>query len=121
MIGIVCEDVAASLSFYRLLGLDFPAGAEREPHVEAVLDNGVRLAFDSAANVRSFDPRWRPGHGSVGLAFLCDSPSDVDKRHDELVAAGHHSHQAPWDAPWGQRYATVHDPDGNGVDLFCWQ
>jgi uncharacterized glyoxalase superfamily protein PhnB len=25
----------------------------------------------------------------------------------------------PWDAFWGQRYAVVHDPDGNGVDLFC--
>lgn len=25
----------------------------------------------------------------------------------------------PFDAPWGQRYATVLDPDGNGVDLFA--
>jgi hypothetical protein len=23
------------------------------------------------------------------------------------------------DAFWGMRYALVHDPDGNGVDLFC--
>jgi uncharacterized glyoxalase superfamily protein PhnB len=26
---------------------------------------------------------------------------------------------APWDAFWGQRYATVLDPDGNSVDLFA--
>ena len=26
---------------------------------------------------------------------------------------------APFDAPWGQRYAMVRDPDGNGVDLFA--
>jgi hypothetical protein len=25
----------------------------------------------------------------------------------------------PWDAFWGQRYAVVHDPDGNGVDLLA--
>ena len=36
-----------------------------------------------------------------------------------LVAAGHRSHRAPWDAFWGQRYATVLDPDGNAVDLFA--
>jgi hypothetical protein len=27
-------------------------------------------------------------------------------------------HKLPWDAFWGMRYAVVHDPDGNGVDLF---
>jgi uncharacterized glyoxalase superfamily protein PhnB len=26
---------------------------------------------------------------------------------------------APYDAPWGQRYATVADPDGYRVDLFA--
>ena len=25
----------------------------------------------------------------------------------------------PFDAFWGQRYATVRDPDGNAVDLFA--
>jgi uncharacterized glyoxalase superfamily protein PhnB len=28
-------------------------------------------------------------------------------------------HLEPWDAFWGQRYATVRDLDGNGVDLFA--
>ncbi len=27
--------------------------------------------------------------------------------------------QPLWDAFWGQRYAILHDPDGNGVDLFA--
>ena len=26
----------------------------------------------------------------------------------------------PWDAPWGQRYAILHDPDGYQVELFAW-
>ena len=33
--------------------------------------------------------------------------------------AGHVGHLDPWDAVWGQRYATLHDPDGNSVDLFA--
>lgn len=26
---------------------------------------------------------------------------------------------SPWNADWGQRYAVVLDPDGNGIDLFA--
>ena len=33
--------------------------------------------------------------------------------------AGYEGHKEPWDAFWGHRYAIVHDPDGNGVDLFA--
>ena len=73
------------------------------------------------STITSFDDSWTAPTGSprIALAFLCDAPADVDATHDRLVAAGHHSHLAPWDAFWGQRYATVHDPDGNGVDLFA--
>ena len=39
--------------------------------------------------------------------------------YEELVGAGYHGELKPWDAFWGQRYAVVHDPDGNGVDLFA--
>jgi uncharacterized glyoxalase superfamily protein PhnB len=55
----------------------------------------------------------------MGLAFACDSPAEVDKLYGELVAAGYEGHKEPWDAFWGMRYALVHDPDGNGVDLYC--
>ena len=33
--------------------------------------------------------------------------------------AGHTVVHPAWDAPWGQRYATVADPDGYRVDLFA--
>ena len=39
--------------------------------------------------------------------------------HDELTALGSGSHLAPFDAFWGQRYATVLDPDGVRVDLYA--
>ena len=122
LIGMVVEDMARSLAFYRRLGLDIPVDAESEGHVEATLPGGLRLAWDSVAEVRSFDPGWTPPSGGsprVSLAFLCDSPADVDETYAELTAAGYEGHKEPWDAFWGQRYATLHDPDGNGVDLFA--
>ncbi|ROO83524.1 catechol 2,3-dioxygenase-like lactoylglutathione lyase family enzyme [Actinocorallia herbida] len=119
LIGLVVADMAASLAFYRRLGLDLPDGAESSPHVEAVLPGGLRLAWDTVETIRSFDPRWTAPRGSsrVSLAFAFDSPAEVDAAYGRLNEAGYHGKE-PWDAPWGQRYAIVHDPDGNGVDLF---
>ncbi|MFC7549912.1 VOC family protein [Plantactinospora sp. GCM10030261] len=121
LIGLISSDLAASLAFYRRLGLDIPAGAENEPHVEVALPGGLRLAWDPVETVRSFDPGWAPPVGSarVSLAFDCGTPDDVDTTYADLVAAGHHGELAPFDADWGQRYAVVRDPDGNGVDLFA--
>lgn len=121
--GVVVADMARALAFYRLLGLDIPAEADDAPHAEVALAGGLRLMFDTEATLRSFDPSWTPpapgsGH-RVALAFACDSPADVDAVYEMLTVAGHHGHLPPWDAFWGQRYATVHDPDGNPVDLFA--
>lgn len=121
LIGVVVDDMARSLAFYRRLGLEVPAEADSEPHVEVTLPGGLRLAFDTVATVLSFDPGWTPPSGGqrLGLAFACDGPDEVDATYGALLKAGHEGHLPPWDAPWGQRYATVHDPDGNAVDLFA--
>lgn len=121
LIGIVVDDMAATVAFYRRLGLEFAEGAESEGHVEVMLAGGLRLAWDTAEVIRSFDPEWMPPKGSspFALAFLVDSPAEVDALHGQLVAAGAPSHLEPFDAFWGQRYASVRDPDGYGVDIFA--
>ncbi|MBF6355027.1 VOC family protein [Nocardia higoensis] len=120
-LGIITSDMAAALAFYRKLGLEFPADAEEQPHVEATLPGGFRLAFDTEDTVRSFHPEWRPptGGGRIGLAFRCADAAEVDSVYAELVDAGYTGELKPWNAVWGQRYATVVDPDGNGVDLYA--
>ncbi|MEV5330960.1 VOC family protein [Streptomyces werraensis] len=120
-IGLVVSDMAASVAFYRRLGPAFPDGAETEGHVEAELPGGMRLLLDTEETVRSFRPGWRPpsGGGRISLAVRCDSPAQVDALYAELVEAGAGAELKPWDAVWGQRYAVVLDPDGNGVDLFA--
>ncbi|MFS4091743.1 VOC family protein [Streptomyces sp. AF1A] len=121
LIGVVVSDMAASLAFYRRLGLVFPEGAESQPHVDAELPGGATFALDTEDTIRSFHPAWRPpaDGGRVSLAFRCEAPAEVDALYAGLVDAGYHGELKPWDAFWGQRYATVHDPDGNGVDLFA--
>jgi uncharacterized glyoxalase superfamily protein PhnB len=119
-LGVAVSDMSRALAFYGRLGLEFPPGAENEGHVEAQLPGGLRFMLDTEDVVRSFDPDWkRPEGTSIGLAFACDSPEDVDRVYRELVDAGYEGHKEPWDAFWGQRYAQVKDPDGHGVDLFA--
>jgi len=122
MIGLAVRDLAASLAFYRRLGLDIAEGAENEPHVEATLPGGLRIAWDTYEVMESFDPGWKPASGgssAISLAFLVDSPAEVDSLYADLTGAGYEGHLAPWDAFWGQRYAVLHDPDGNDVALFA--
>ena len=121
VIGLVVSDMGKSLAFYRRLGFAIPPEADGEPHVEAALPGGLRLAWDTIETIRSFDPEWSPPAGSqrISLAFVCTDPAEVDSIYAGFVGAGYVGHLEPWDAFWGQRYATVHDPDGNGVDFFA--
>jgi catechol 2,3-dioxygenase-like lactoylglutathione lyase family enzyme len=122
LIGVVVSDMAASLAFYRRLGLDIPPDADAAPHVEAALPGGARVAFDTEETIRSFDESWKPpvaGSHRLSLAFGCDDPADVDATYAAFVEAGSTGHLPPWDAFWGQRYAIVLDPDGNHIELFA--
>jgi catechol 2,3-dioxygenase-like lactoylglutathione lyase family enzyme len=123
VVGVIVSDMDKSIAFYRRLGVKFPEPHDPEGHghVEAVLDGGIRFALDTEATIRSFDPGWTPpssGH-RIAIAFLVDSPAAVDEKFAELVESGARPHKEPWDAFWGQRYAQIHDPDGNVVDLFA--
>lgn len=120
LIGIVVDDMAASLRFYRLLGLEIPPNMETEAHVEVVLPGGFRIAWDSLEMIRQIYPDWIDPVGQrMTLAFKCESPAAVDALYERVVQNGYRGHRVPWDAFWGQRYAVVVDPDGNLVDLFA--
>ena len=118
-IGIVTSDMAQSIRFYRLVGLDVPETPD-EGHVDASLPSGVRLMLDTEEVVRSFRPDWTRATGNqISLALECSSPAEVDELYARVVAAGFHGEKEPWDAFWGQRYAQLADPDGVPVDLYA--
>ena len=118
-IGIVVSDIARSIRFYRLLGVDVPETPE-EGHVDVPLPNGVRLMLDKEEVITSFLPEWTRATGNqMSIAFECESAAEVDEVYARVVAAGFHGEKEPWDAFWGQRYAQLQDPDGVGVDLYA--
>jgi hypothetical protein len=75
------------MAFHEQLGLQFPPNpdAEGHGHVEATLWGGLRFTLDTEESIRSFDPGWNPlseGHRTT-IAFLCDSPDDVDRLYED--------------------------------------
>ncbi|MBL3700307.1 VOC family protein [Leucobacter luti] len=121
-IGIVTGDLAASLRFYRQLGLAIPEGQDDAPHVEVVLPGGITIAWDPVTTMQGFMPGFElpTGEGRIGFATEAESPAGVDRAYAAVVEANPAAaHTAPWDAPWGQRYSTVRDPDGNTVDIYA--
>ena len=119
-IGLVCNNLAESLKFYRLLGLDIPDPEEGETHVEFQAENGWVFGFDAEETVAQHDPKWNPAKGSrMGLQFECESTEVLNHTFEKIVSAGYLVYAEPWDAFWGQRFARVLDPDGNIVNFFA--
>jgi catechol 2,3-dioxygenase-like lactoylglutathione lyase family enzyme len=117
---VFTRDLARSLDFYRLLGLPVPDS--EEPHVAVELPGGNTASFDVEATIAGMHPGWAPPSSSdsrLALAFGVGSAAEVDALFEKVTTAGHAGLLKPYDAPWGQRYATVADPDGNWVDLFA--
>lgn len=118
-VGVVVSDMAETIRFYRLLGLDMPE-TPGVGHVETVFPNGCRLMLDTEEVIRSFRPEWvRESGNQLALAFECARPADVDEIYARVTDAGFTGDKSPWDAFWGQRYAQLRDPDGVPVDLYA--
>src|SRR4051812_34997076 len=117
-IGIVSADLKATVRFYRLVGLQIPDTTE--DHIEATTPGGIRVMFDTLELINQLDPDWvKPAGNAIVLAFRCINPKEVDEVYARITAADFRGKRPPFDAFWGQRYATVLDPDGNAVDLFA--
>jgi predicted enzyme related to lactoylglutathione lyase len=116
-VGVTARDLARAVAFYELLGFRFPPIEADTQHLEA--EAGIRLMIDSAALMEQLLGEPPRAGNTAGFAVLCGSPSEVDEVAGRVSGAGHTVVAPPFDAPWGQRYATVADPDGYRVDLFC--
>ena len=117
-VNLVVSDMAATVAFYRRLGLTIPDTDPdfQDHHRSARVEGGVDLDFDSETFARHWDAGWKGGMGVLG--FRVDSRERVDEIYADLTAAGHRGQQPPFDAFWGARYAVVEDPDGNAVGIM---
>ena len=118
MVALLVRDMAASLAFYRRLGLEIPEDADVKPSVLHRMDSGVTLVWDTVV-VNSHDPgRTAPKNGyQIVLEFFLGSEAAVDQMYAELTAAGYHGRSAGQKKDRGPYAALVDDPDGNVVLL----
>lgn len=121
MLNVVVRDMAASVEFYRRLGVAVPDAEDASGlHVQLRMQGGFSLELDTVESARLWHAGWRDDPASVGvvIGFALASREAVDERYAELTAAGYVGRQPPFDAFWGARYAIVADPDGNDVGLM---
>ena len=124
-LNLVSGDPAASVAFYRRLGVEIADAAIRRTasgvhHVNA-RSGEVDFELDSAA----FAPIWKEGwrgrgdlQGRVVLGFRVVSREAVDEVYADLTADGYIGLQVPHDAFWGARCAIIEDPDGIAVGVM---
>jgi uncharacterized glyoxalase superfamily protein PhnB len=99
-------DMARAVSFYEALGFTMAYGGEN-------------AAFTS----------FRVGTGHLNLATGAGQPSskeatrvifyvgDVDVMYGHVLAQGFTPEAPPQDAPWGERYFHLTDPDGHALSF----
>jgi predicted enzyme related to lactoylglutathione lyase len=117
-VGVTATDLARAVAFYSLLGFSFPPFDDGEDHVESS-NAGARLMIDSVELVTGLLGEPPRPATTAAFAVRLPAPGQVDGLVNRVAAAGHSVTTAAFDAPWGQRYATVADPDGYRVDLYA--
>ena len=97
-------DMAASWRFYAALGFDVAHGGPDAPFTSFAVGSG----FLNLQLVPATQTGW--GRFIVHV-------DDVDAVHERALAAGLSPTMAPADAPWGERYFHIDDPDGHEVSF----
>ena len=105
-VTVVVADMARSVAFYEALGFERLYGGETADFTSYRVGEGY---LNLAA-------RGEPGDVS-GWGRTIIYVSDVDAMHERIVAAGYASEFTPRDAPWGERYFHVQDPDGHELSF----
>ena len=119
-VSVTSRDFAGTVQFYELLGFSFPAFKPDAKHLEAITpEREVRLMIDDTELIKGIIGKQPVASTHSSFAIRCETAADVDAAVAAIRHAGFIVVKEAWDAFWGQRYAVVVDPDGNGVDLFA--
>lgn len=119
-VNLVTGDVAASVEFYRALGVEIPDTRPgwNDHHRTAKFGDEEVVDFD--IDSEAFAAEWGTADLPRGpqLVFRVESRDVVDALYAKLTDAGHRGLRAPYDAFWGARFAIVEDPGGVAVGLM---
>ena len=100
------RDMARAVRFYRSLGFEVSRGGEDAEFTTFAAGRGYLNLI-----AQPEEGRWS-WWGRVIFHV-----SDVDAFHQRALAAGHKPHDVPRDAPWGERYFHLTDPDGHELSF----
>lgn len=104
-ITLAVTDMQRSVTFYQSLGFALKFGGDNSDFSSFFAGTGfLNLTLTPSQNIR-----W------WGRAiFYVD---DVDNQYQRALAAGLQPDFAPRDAPWGERYFHIRDPDGHEISF----
>lgn len=106
-VTLATTDMGEAVAFYLAVGFDVAYGGPEAEFTSLRAGDGyLNLQLDPGA-VRPVQP-W----GRV-ILFV----EDVDALHRRCVDAGLSPSTAPADAPWGERYFHLSDPDGHELSF----
>lgn len=109
-ITLPCLNYAATVAFYRTLGLTLIVDSPpRYARLESADGSGATLSLHAVETA--------PGPGTV-IYFDHDSPAALDAHVSQLEARGFEFLSHPKDESWGWREARLLDPSGNEVCLM---
>ena len=107
-VTLATHDMRRAVRFYRLLELPIVHGGEEAAFTSFRLgDNYLNLIAQPP------ERRW------AWWGRLILYHRDVDALYARLLAAGCRPEAPPRDAPWGERYFHLTDPDGHELS-FAW-
>lgn len=100
-------DMARACAFWEAAGLAYAYGGPDAAFTSLKAGGGT---FVNLQTVNEYTPTSGWGRIIIHVA----SPDDV---HAALIDAGYTPHAEPADAPWGERYFHVTDPDANEISF----
>lgn len=105
-VTLACRSMRRSVAFYRGLGFVVRYGGEEASFTSFVVGpNHLNLQLVAASGPA---PAW----GRV-IVYV----TDVDAMYERARALGHVPLAAPRDAPWGERFFHLRDPDGHELSF----
>jgi catechol 2,3-dioxygenase-like lactoylglutathione lyase family enzyme len=106
-VTLVTADMARSFAFYDALGFDVVVGG-------AAATFTTYRAGDGFLNLQ-LDREHAPVAGIWGRVIFW--VADVDAMHARAHDHGYEPETVPADAPWGERYFHLRDPDGHELSF----
>jgi catechol 2,3-dioxygenase-like lactoylglutathione lyase family enzyme len=105
-VTLITIDMSKAVAFYRALGFTLLYGGPEAPFTSFRVGDGyLNLQLDSVGSPRGIWGR---------VVFWVQ---DVDVMYQRVLEAGFVPNTLPADAPWGERFFHLHDPDGHEMSF----